>query len=573
MKNRFVTMSIDRKFFKTMTIVAVTFMMLLFLITSIFVYQHFLNLESKDSLNRLDSIAQQLNYYMTSVDNYSRTIIVNAEVQDLTFKSNRDPAAFHAMDQMNLELQMNRIIQSTPFIHSVSLYSAKGSLIATTAPYIWTEDLPSLHPDDGIRWLCRQQYSSHNKDEVIPVLSELRPFYNTSSGALLGYIEINIPEYKISDIYRIGSSAGSHTLITDSDGIIRSSDGYFTLDTPYRNFKAAGHHGVFPFTIQNHKIIFSYFFPELNWYLFSEISLSTFLRPLLSLLSVTLLSAVICILICIYVSHRTSKSITLPIHHLIKHTRKIRSGNWTPVKGQWNITEIQTMFEAFNEMITAQAQLKNDLIESERLKRKISLELLQQQVNPHFLYNTLDNIYSLAELDEKPVLLSTVMNLSTFYRMALSSGRFHISIEEELKITKAYLDIMQVRYFNKFSFLIDCPESLYQYGCLKLLLQPIVENSIYHGLKELSCPGYLSISVKDKGQSIAFLVADNGGGILPEKMAQIWNENRHHFGIRNIHQRMEAYYGSPYGLTIENGSDGGCLVTLIIEKQEVLSHG
>ena len=108
------------------------------------------------------------------------------------------------------------------------------------------------------------------------------------------------------------------------------------------------------------------------------------------------------------------------------------------------------------------------------------------QVNPHFLYNTLDNICALAELDEKETLIQLVMNLSSFYRSSLSNGKMHISIGQELEISRAYLEILQIRYFHKFDFTITCPEALKNYSCIKLLLQPILENSIYHGIKGLT---------------------------------------------------------------------------------------
>ena len=210
-------------------------------------------------------------------------------------------------------------------------------------------------------------------------------------------------------------------------------------------------------------------------------------------------------------------------------------------------------------MIAIQTKMRDDLIEAEKLKQQLSLSLLQQQVNPHFLYNTLDNICALAELDEKETLIQLVMNLSSFYRSSLSNGKMHISIGQELEISRAYLEILQIRYFHKFDFTITCPEALKNYSCIKLLLQPILENSIYHGIKGLDRHGILHIEAEDTGDCIRFTISDNGRGFSKEDYEKIWQEDADHFGIKSIQQRILLYYGPGYGLSMQSPQTGGCI--------------
>ncbi len=195
---------------------------------------------------------------------------------------------------------------------------------------------------------------------------------------------------------------------------------------------------------------------------------------------------------------------------MISHTQRVKEGEWIPVNESYNDSDIGLLFEEFNSMIIAQKKLKNDLLNSEKIKNKVALDLLQQQVNPHFLYNTLDNICSLAEIDEKETLIDLVMNLSAFYRQGLSNGHTHITVKEELAVTEAYLRIMKVRYYNRFDF-----------------------------------------------------------HIREEDYESIWATGNTHFGIKNIHQRIQLYYGSEYGLTIANHPQGGCISTITIGKKEV----
>ena len=221
-------------------------------------------------------------------------------------------------------------------------------------------------------------------------------------------------------------------------------------------------------------------------------------------------------------------------------------------------------------MIAIQTKMRDDLIEAEKLKQQLSLNLLQQQVNPHFLYNTLDNICALAELDEKETLIQLVMNLSSFYRSSLSNGKTHISIGQELEISRAYLEILQIRYFHKFDFTITCPEALKNYSCIKLLLQPILENSIYHGIKGLDRHGILHIEAEDAGDCIRFTISDNGRGFSKEDYEKIWQQDADHFGIKSIQQRILLYYGPGYGLSMESPQTGGCITVITLPKQEGL---
>ncbi|MFP3156125.1 histidine kinase [Lachnospiraceae bacterium ZAX-1] len=553
--------------------VAIAFMLLLFICISFFFYRRFLELENRDAIHELEYISRQLAYYMLSMDNYSRTILVNPSVQSLTDQFNQEKDSFSAIKQMEIKSQINRAVQSVPFIHSVSIYAKNGTRIASTEIYPYEYDLLIERRIETPHWYYLNKHPQNTSRTTIEALSLIRPFYRVTSGALLGYIEIVMPERVIADIYRHNSIDGEHVFIVDGAGIVCSCADSLPLGEPYDGFDFLKAHNVGEqfheynsFLFLNSHIIFQQYFEELDWYLVSETSLMNFGRPFLSVLLVTVLVTIICILICIFVSHRVSQSITSPINHLIRHTQKIRDGQWTTIKSIDNShdgTEIAMLFEAFNTMINAQEDLKNDLVESEKMKMKISLELLQQQVNPHFLYNTLDNIFSLAELDEKKVLLNTVMNLSTFYRMGLSSGKTFIAAGEELAITTAYLNIMQVRHFKRFDFSIQCPENLYEYGCLKLLLQPIVENSVYHGLKDLSYPGHLKITVSETKDSICFHIADNGTGISDEKLKRLQSalqgkgDGDGHFGLLNVHKRIQLYYGTPNEATIENRVEDG----------------
>ena len=272
------------------------------------------------------------------------------------------------------------------------------------------------------------------------------------------------------------------------------------------------------------------------------------------------------------ISRKVSETITKPLYLLIAHIQKVKQGNWSPLNNAPKDVDFHLLFQEFDSMLLSQEQLTQDLIVAQKTKDKLSLDLLQQQVNPHFLYNTLDNIESLAELDETALLIRLVSNLSEFYRHSLSGGNLIVSIADELELTQAYVNIMQIRYVDKFSFTVDCPEEIRGRRCLKLLLQPVIENSIYHGVKELDGFGHITVQVLMYHSDIKFVIEDNGPGILEEALNLQNISGEGHFGIQSIQKRIQMYYGDHYGLTMQNREQGGLRTIIIIPGEDRAEH-
>lgn len=541
-------------------------MILLLISISTLFYRQFTIQEANASMRQLDYISGQLEYYMESAENYSKNIIVNVDVQSYFSKyGNTGKKRLNATQQLTLKNQIGRIIQSTSFIHSVTIYNTNMDMLVSTEPYPRATELDTDTLTSNGLWLSTKKSSFRSRTLDMEGLSYIRPFFNYSNGAPLGYLEITIPETVISKIYNNKVTDTNHIYAIDSNGTVRSTDGSLDLGERYSKLSLMDKEDYY--ALSRSSIVFFSHMPVLDWYIVNEINLLHFIAPTISVFIITLCIAVLCTIACLYVSHRVSVSVTSPLDALIAHTRTIKKGMWTPIQTEVREDKIGELIHAFNSMILSQEQLKNDLIEAQRMKDKASLDLLQQQVNPHFLYNTLDNICSLAELEEKETLIDLVMNLSTFYHEGLSNGRFYITVGDELELTKAYLHIMQIRYYNKFTYTIDCPQTLYKSPCLKLLLQPIVENSIYHGIKELDYMGLLEITVTDTDTGICFIITDNGVGFPPDMEQDIFENREEHFGIFNIHQRIQLYYGASYGLTIKNRPNGGCITTIRIRKE------
>lgn len=567
------TLSIKSKFFFSMLLSSIFIILLLILSTnSIFLY-FFTAEEAKNSKKELDYISQQLDFFVSSVDNYSRSIISDPTLQETAHSYKRDASNFESQQANEVKNTINHIIQTTDYIHSVTFYDLDCMYITSTALHPSTRMPKSFTDIDPNYWVATQKKSNQPPFALISTFSYMRPFYSYSTGEHLGYLEIAVRESAINDIFNNPLSNTNSIYIINNEGTILSTNSDIPIGMPYKKLRPTMFQNDTSVYYDSDVMIFTKSFPSLGWYIISEVSVSSFLNPIYVILAICIGVGILCLIIYVPLAHSISTSITAPLHQLIKHTQTIKAGDWKPIILEESSTEdMHLLFNAFNSMILAQETLKNELLETQKTKNKLSLDLLQEQINPHFLYNTLDNICALAEIGETETLIHMVINLSTFYRKALSKGHTYITVAEELTIIRTYLSIMQVRYYNKFDFTINCEADLFTCPCIKLLLQPIVENSIYHGIKKLPHKGFISIVVKRDLNNIIFIIEDNGVGIEENLFEKIWSSHENHFGIKNIHQRIQLYYGENYGLTIKNRPNGGCITQITIAHKEGLSY-
>ena len=202
--------------------------------------------------------------------------------------------------------------------------------------------------------------------------------------------------------------------------------------------------------------------------------------------------------------------------------------------------------------------------EQENLKRS-ELRTLQAQIAPHFLYNTLDAIVWLAEADRNDEVIHITRALSDFFRISLSQGRDWIPLAEEVRHLQGYLTIQKIRYRDILDYEIDIPQSLYGYEILKLLLQPLVENAIYHGIKHRRGRGLVRVLAREENGALCASVADNGAGMSPERLEEVRcclnsksepAKDQAGYGLYNVNKRIQLYYNQPEGIRIESGENG-----------------
>lgn len=269
-----------------------------------------------------------------------------------------------------------------------------------------------------------------------------------------------------------------------------------------------------------------------------------------------------------------SNSITRPVKELCGVTDKISKGDFSARAGVTTEDEVAQLAGRVNHMSEQLEIMVSQIKEDERKMRYAELRLLQEQINPHFLYNTLDTIVWLIEGNLNEKAMHMVVSLSDFFRLVLSHGKEFISIQDEERHIRSYLEIQQVRYCDILEYEIAIEPELYQYKILKLSLQPIVENALYHGIKYKRAKGKIEITGSVQNEKIYITVKDTGVGMsreqlekLREDIKQPCKETEAGFGLANVNERMRIHFGAEYGMTIDSVEGEGTTVSLVIPAE------
>lgn len=316
-----------------------------------------------------------------------------------------------------------------------------------------------------------------------------------------------------------------------------------------------------------------------GWKIVSVMPKHVIYRNLNQMNMIAMTVLVVGISLMILINQMLSSKITRPLHNLEKSVRSLE------LQCPENIyiggsDEIQHLGKTIRSMVEQMRKLMDDVVREHEDKRRNELDALQSQINPHFLYNTLDSIVWMIESERYEEAISMVTALASLFRIALSRGKTIISVEEEFLHAMYYSQIQKVRFKNKFrvTFLLD--DKIRQCRTIKLVIQPLLENSIYYGMESMDGDGEILVSGYEKGQDIYIDVIDNGIGMAPEMVAlvlkggQFERKRGSGIGLANVDQRIKLYFGNEYGLQIKSEPDVGTRITIHLPKQmEEVEHG
>ena len=283
------------------------------------------------------------------------------------------------------------------------------------------------------------------------------------------------------------------------------------------------------------------------------------------------ISFIIILGVDLFLSYYIPRSITKPFRELNEVTKQVAQGNLSVRSNVQTGEEAAMLSDSMNIMIDKINELLEQVKTEQIRLRKAEFELLQAQINPHFLYNTLDAIIWLAEAGEQKRVVSMVRNLSDFFRTSLNRGKDKNSIKEELLHVRSYLEIQKVRYQDILSYEIDVPEELNRYSIPKITIQPLVENALYHGIKNKRGMGHILIQGIMKEDCYEIIVKDDGIGISRDRLIQVQNgiknkvlTGKDFFGLYNVNERIRLNFGEGYGIQINSIAGEETTVKIIL---------
>lgn len=294
----------------------------------------------------------------------------------------------------------------------------------------------------------------------------------------------------------------------------------------------------------------------------------------MNMIRFSLLGMGIVLILVIILSYYIPRSITMPITRISRVTDQVAKGNLSVRATAESGAEARMLSDSLNAMIDKINELLDQVTTEQIRLRKAEFELLQAQINPHFLYNTLDTIVWLAEAGDQKRVVSMVGNLSDFFRTSLNQGKDIISIREELAHVRSYLEIQQVRYQDILRYEITVPEDLYEYKIPKITIQPLVENALYHGIKNKRGQGTITVTGKRNENGFVLYVRDNGIGMTQERLKEVRAgiqklsyTGKEIYGLYNVNERIRLNFGETYGISIESTYGEGTCVSISLPDQ------
>lgn len=312
--------------------------------------------------------------------------------------------------------------------------------------------------------------------------------------------------------------------------------------------------------------------PYTGWRTVGVFSMDEVMSSVNTIVYILFTCVIISLVLVVIVSFKFSRTLTNPIFKLKRLMKQAESGDLTVRFNFEHNDEIGELGQSFNHMIARIDQLIQMVYVEQENKRTAEMKSLQEQIKPHFLYNTLDTISWMARDYDAEDIVRLVDALTNMFRIGLSHGKDIITVKEEITHVSNYLYIQKIRYKDKLNYVIHVDESLYAVEVPKLILQPLVENAIYHGVKAKRGGGTITITGVPEGENLVFTVQDDGAGMLQEKVEELNRrmsersvlDEKKSFGLFYIRERIQLCYGTGYGVHVESALGEGTRVTITL---------
>jgi two-component system sensor histidine kinase YesM len=406
-----------------------------------------------------------------------------------------------------------------------------------------------------------QNYIEDNEKWVFSVSSAIM---DRETQEVLGVMLVDMSYKKLADICNqitLGNRGYVYIISKDKDIIYHPQQQLIYSGLKIEDLISVERQGEGSFVEMETKsrLITVHTLKDIGWTVVGVSYLDELLTSKNSITITVIIISILCVLIALVLSQQISQEISKPISQLEDIMAKVEKGELdADIAINTNTKEIQNLSRSFQTMLLEIKVLLGRIKDNEKMLRKSELKILQAQINPHFLYNALDTIIWLAEREEHRKVVNMTAALARYFRLSLSKGVEVIPIFSEIEHVKYYLLIQKIRYENKMTYSIEVNPEIYEYTTVKIILQPLVENALYHGIKDLEEGGHIKISGRKQGDNIVLTVEDNGKGMTKEQLENILNHpisssmTSGGVAIKNVHERLQVYFGKNYGLKYES---------------------
>ncbi len=528
-----------------------------------------------------DNAMSSMNEIVTQVNSNLSTYISDIiDVSDYVRELSRFSTDL-AADEIKIRLES--LINSRDDLVSISAFDMNGRMLVSTEPFI-AEDSSSIiierwfsraHDGEGDFFFTGPHRSSITDDLVLSystIITYGDISRKPSPAVLLIDLNFNAVEELLESV-RLSDTGYAYIISNDGAIIYHPYERQIIEGTRNEDLLGVSENvfGSYISTFEDReRMTIIQTVENTRWRIVGVAFMDELLEPL-RIFRMTLFAVMgISLLAAFLLSRIISRVITKPLRELEMNMRDVQNGNFHVSETEGKSKEVESLSHSFQVMVDRIEDLMEEVRKTEAVKRQRELDALQAKINPHFLYNTLDSVVWMAETGNNKGVVRMVTALASLFRISIAKGHDIITLKEELSHVESYLDIQSMRYKDRFRFTIDLPSELENVPTIKLIIQPIVENSIYHGIKYLQEEGLITIKARDIGEGrIAITIRDNGVGMKQEVLDSILSEDNPHsqgngIGLRNIDERIRLTYGSSFGLSIESEPDEGTAVTITI---------
>lgn len=528
----------------------------------------------------IEQVIKNVDYYVNEMESISTIANYNYSIQKY-LKNNKIEADVGSFKDANKITELfNDIGSIRKDIVSIFIFSNNGSLLSNNIKAEINKDYNFSRQEwykeaiknRGKSVIIRPHKQSYIMNSSNMVISLSRSINSYDGKDQLGVILIDLNLRVLDDICRdVKPGKNGYVFIIDKDGnmiyhpdysyMYRAMDelylkNIFKSDDSFVTDVLRAKDGSFVKKIDSEQKQITFKKSEItDWIVVSVTPYKEMMIDINRIKNFIILIGFICLICALFLSILISSMITKPIKRLELLMEKAENGNLSVSYEIESRDEIGLLSQRFNNMINKIQALMHQVVDEQEQKRKIEFKALQAQINPHFLYNTLDSIIWMAEVNKDDVITMTNA-LANLFRLSLSKGEDIILIENEIEHVRNYLIIQHMRYTNKFDYQINVDEDILNHSMLKLILQPLVENAIYHGVKNKRQKGLIKITGTKVENKILLKVIDDGIGMEQSKCDQIiksyvGDTGRKGFngvGVKNVNERIKLYYGDLYGL-------------------------